>query len=106
MLARLRLLQARRTSVLTSAAVVAQVWRRPATQVALGRLLRGVDVQAMDDEAARRTGLLLAAAGGADVVDAHVASLVAHDDVVLTSDPDDLRHLLQVRGTRAAVLQV
>jgi len=48
-------------------------------------------------------GELLARAGSADVVDAHVALLVALADIVLTSDPGDIRALLQARGVPARV---
>lgn len=105
-LATLRVLQRRGTPLVTSAAAVAQVWRRPARQVELGRMIRGIGVRPLDDVVAKDVGVLLAAADGSDVVDAHVALLVASDDTLLTSDPGDLLRLLQARGTRAVVVTV
>jgi hypothetical protein len=94
----LRLAFAGDIPVVTSAAVVAQVWRRGARQAVLARTLRGVRVQALDAIAGRRVGELLASTGTADVVDAHLASLVNVGDTVLTSDEPDIRQLLATRA--------
>jgi len=51
-------------------------------------------------------GELLALAGSADVVDAHVALMTAPADLVLTSDPGDIRKLLQARKVPARVQRV
>jgi hypothetical protein len=40
------------------------------------------------------------------VVDAHVALMAAHADLILTSDPGDIRRLLQARGVSARVQAV
>lgn len=83
------------------ATVVAQVWRGGARQARLAQLLRGCDVSAMDEAAARATGELLGAAGTADPVDGSVAVLgVRLGAVVVTSDPDDIQHLLDQMGSR------
>lgn len=95
-----------REPLVTSAAVVAQVWRRPDRQVPLRLLLRAVEVRPLDEEAAPAVGSLLAAAGTADVVDAHLALLARHGDVVLTSDPGDLRRLLNTREVDVRMLTV
>lgn len=75
--------------------VIAQVWRGSARQARLARFLktRTHEVE-LGPTAARAVGLLCAATGTADIVDAHVV-LVArlHDAAILTSDPDDIRHL-------------
>ena len=92
------LVEARRSSapITVPAGCVAQVWRNPARQARTATLLRqsNVEIVALDDADARRVGLLLAATGTRDVVDAHVA-LCAHRTgrPVLTSDPDDIRRL-------------
>ncbi len=104
--AALRVLQRRRVPVVSSAAAVAQVWRRPARQVELTRMLRGIAIRPLDDAAAKDVGVLLAVTAGSDVVDAHVALLVALDDTLLTSDPGDLRRLLEARGLRAVVVAI
>jgi predicted nucleic acid-binding protein len=77
----------------TTAPVVAQVSRSP-QQVQLRRFLRGCEILAFDADQAHPVGSLLAAAGTADVVDAHLAIVAARTgSIVLTADPDDLRHL-------------
>jgi predicted nucleic acid-binding protein len=78
------------------AGVVGQVWRNPARQVRLVRLLATdeVKVHNLDLGAAKAAGHLCGAAGTADVVDASVVLLARqHDGVVLTSDSSDLRRI-------------
>jgi hypothetical protein len=86
--------------VLTSAAVVAQVIRNRARQVTLEKVLTGIEEQALDSEAARRVGHLLASSRTSDVVDAAVALLASPGDEVITSDPKDLRNLLPKRSIK------
>ncbi len=78
------------------AGVVGQVWRNPARQVRLVRLLATdeVAVHELDAEMAKAAGHLCGATGTADVIDASVV-LVArgHDGVVLTSDAGDIRDI-------------
>ena len=79
------------------AGVLAQAWREPARQALLATLLkrRYVIVVPLDAAAARATGILCAASGTSDVVDASVAlCALAHDDHVVTSDPIDLARLV------------
>jgi hypothetical protein len=104
--AQLRVLQQRGTPLRASAAVVGQVWRDGRRQANLARLLGGVGIEALGSDDGKRIGELLARAGPADVVDAHVALLVAPADVVLTGDPDDIRALLRARGVPARVQPV
>lgn len=101
--AQLRVLQQQGTPVRVSSAVVGQVWRDRSRQANLARILGGVDIDALAKEDGRRIGELLALAGSADVVDAHVALMTAPADLVLTSDPGDIRKLLQARGVPARV---
>jgi hypothetical protein len=102
--AMLRVLQHRRVPVGTSAAVVAQVWRDGRKQALLARVLSGVDVRALAPGDDRRTGELLGAAKTDDVIDAHLVLGVEDADRVLTSDPDDIAALLEVRGVDATVV--
>ena len=51
-------------------------------------------------------GELLAQSATADVVDAVLALLTRPGDRVLTSDPDDLRHLTTTLGVAAVVVPV
>ena len=78
------------------AGVVGQVWRRGKRQARLAQFLRAreVDVVALDDRLARACGELCGAAQTDDVIDASVV-LVArkYGDAIVTSDPNDLRHL-------------
>lgn len=104
--AQLRVLQQQGTPVRVSSAVVGQVWRDGSKQANLARVLAGVGVEALGRDDGRRIGELLALAGCADVVDAHVALMTAPADLVLTSDPRDIRKLLQARGVPARIQPV
>lgn len=90
----------------TSCAVVAQVWREGAKQARLALALKGIEVVPLDDDVDRRIGELLRDSGTADVVDGHVALLARAGDHVVTSHPDDLARLLDVRGVRADVHRI
>ena len=90
----------------TSAATVAQVWRDPARQARLARALAGFLERSLDPSAARECGLLLARAHTSDIADAAITLLVEDGDTVVTSDPDDIAHLLDTAGTQARVLPV
>lgn len=102
----LRVLQQHRIPLRTSAGVVAQVWRRGDRQARLAKVLAGIDVLAIDDTNDRAIGELLGRTRTGDVIDAHVALLVEPGDRLLTSDPGDLSHLLDVRNIEAMLVQV
>jgi hypothetical protein len=104
--AQLRVLQLRGTPIRVSSAVVGQVWRDGRKQANLARVLAGVGIEALGQDDGRRIGELLAQAASADVVDAHVALMAAHADLILTSDPGDIRQLMQARGVSARVQAV
>jgi hypothetical protein len=101
--AQLRVLQQRGTPVRVSSAVVGQVWRDGRKQANLARILAGAAIEPLGADDGKRIGELLALTGSADVVDAHVALMTAHGDLVLTSDPGDIRKLLQAAGVSARV---
>ncbi len=91
--------------------VIAQAWRGGSRQALLARALSHCDEVPMDGTLARATGLLCGEAGTADVVDASVALIAAARSrggpvALATSDPDDLRHLLQTLGAAARVVTV
>ncbi|HUZ52121.1 MAG TPA: hypothetical protein VMU94_06285 [Streptosporangiaceae bacterium] len=88
------------------APVVAQASRSPA-QVQLRRLLRGCDVIALTESGAHASGHLRGRAGTSDITDATVAQTAAdlHADV-LTSDPDDIRRLLQAARSASRIITV
>ena len=104
--AMLRVLQRDGVPIVTSAAVVAQAWRDPWRQVNLARALTGIDIAALDDDAAKKVGELLRANGTSDLADAHVALLVRPQDRVLTSDEDDIKALLRTRRVKAVTVRV
>lgn len=82
--------------VTVPATALAQVIRRPVRQARLARLIRqtSTDLVALDGPDATATGLLLATSGTDDIVDAHVVICARRaEQVVVTSDADDLRQL-------------
>jgi hypothetical protein len=99
----LRVAQQERIAIRTSPAAVAHVWRHGARQAQLARILAGVAAPPLDLATGKRLGLLLGATDSCDVVDAHIASLAQPGDRVLTSDPNDLRHLLDALSVVASV---
>lgn len=101
--AQLRVLHQLGTPLRASAAVVGQVWRDGRTQANLARVLAGVGIEPLSKDDGKRIGELLAQAGSPDVVDAHVALMAAPADLILTSDPGDIRTLLETRGVPARV---
>lgn len=87
-----RLLVQAATPLVTSAGVVAQVWRRGSGRpVPVAFLLRHVVVAPLDNRIARIIGRVLGESGTDDPVDAHVVLLARERGwSVLTSDPNDL----------------
>lgn len=87
------------------APVVAQAWRSGARQARLAQALAGCRPVDADMTMARRAGELLGRAKTSDVLDALVA-LAAHDRPgweVVTSDPDDIAHLLATLGSPRSI---
>ncbi|MGH9385484.1 MAG: PIN domain-containing protein [Vicinamibacterales bacterium] len=82
--------------VTVPATALAQALRNPARQVRLTRLIRqpSTDLVALDGPGATATGLLLAESKTDDIVDAHVVVCARRvGQVIVTSDPDDLKRL-------------
>jgi hypothetical protein len=105
MIARLRVAQQNALELRSNAMVVAQVWRdRKGRQANLARLLQAVDVRGVDQRDGRQAGLLLAATGTADAIDATVVLLAAPGDRILTSDPDDLTRLATAAANRPVIV--
>jgi hypothetical protein len=78
------------------AADLAQAWRGTSRQARLSRFLglANVSVVSLDDASARADGVLCGRSGISGVVDASVVICARlADQVVVTSDPDDLRRL-------------
>jgi hypothetical protein len=83
-------------SLAVPAGAVGQVWRDGRRQARLARFLGsdGVDIEILDDQRARHAGQLCGVRGTSDVIDASVVLCArARGHQIVTSDPDDLRHL-------------
>ncbi len=90
----------------TTAPVVGQVSRSD-RQVQLHRFLSGCEVVPFAPSQAHAVGALLAAAGGADVVDAHLVLVAgASRAAVLTSDAADLSALSTCLPTPVRILSL
>jgi hypothetical protein len=105
MLARLLAAQREDDELRTHPMVVAQVWRDPrGRQSMLARLLRSVEVVPINDTLGRQCGELLGITASSDPIDAAVVLIARDGEAVITSDPDDLRHL--ARAAQRSVLIV
>lgn len=93
------------------AGVIAQAWRDGSRQALLARALGHCDPVPLEGSLARATGLLCGRANTADIVDASVALIAAARSqtgptALVTSDPTDLRHLLQTLGVSVRLVTV
>jgi hypothetical protein len=83
--------------------VLGQAWRG-GPQAGLSRLVRGCRIEPLTEQQARAAGAALAASGGNDLVDAAVVVIaLAREDLVVTSDPGDLRRIAAAIGRHLAV---
>jgi hypothetical protein len=99
MVARLRAAERCGLELRSNGAVVAQVWRdHSGRQAALSRLLRSVDVRAVDRAQGQIAGVLLERAGRGDALDATVVAIANTGDRIATSDPEDIRALVAASG--------
>ena len=104
MRARHRALLEQREVPTAPAPVVAQGWRGGPRQALLAKLLVGCNVEALDNGRARLVGVPAARAGARDVVDAAVVEgALRRHDVVISSDPEDLRSIAGAVGHRLEV---
>jgi hypothetical protein len=89
-----------------STVVLGRAWRG-GPQAQLLRLLRGCRTEPFSESEARSAGAALAASAVSDLVDAAVVvTALARADVVVTSDPDDLRHIAAAVGRSLSVYVV
>jgi hypothetical protein len=80
--------------------VLAQAWRG-GPQPGLSKALKGCDVSPDDQQIGRAAGVVCAASGTSDVVDAIVVATAARFQAsVVTSDPGDLTHLAHSIGVK------
>lgn len=107
MMARLRQAQRAGLALRSTGIVLAQVWRDPAgRQANLARVLKAVDVRAVDDTLGRQAGALLGQADMTDAVDASIVAVAETGDRVLTSDADDIRRLVTASGRSILVVPI
>jgi hypothetical protein len=105
MIARLRASQQAGLELRSTGVVITQVWRDPAERQAnLARLLKSVDIRAVDEPLGRAAGVLLGRAGMTDAVDASVVAVSTAGDRVLTSDASDIRPLVAASGRSILVV--
>jgi hypothetical protein len=91
--------------VIVPAPAAAQAVREPQRQARLMLALKGCDVMPFGKDSVNMAGVLLAGAGRSDVVDAFVVLAAARTEAaVVTTDGDDIRHLLDTLGVRLPVL--
>jgi predicted nucleic acid-binding protein len=92
--------------IIVPAPVAAQVVRDPRRQARLMLTLRGCEIVPFEEDDVSTVGQLLARSGTSDVVDGFVAlTAVKEGAAVVTSDPDDIAHLLETLGVRLPVLR-
>ncbi len=107
MIARLRFAQQQGLELRTTGPVVAQVWRDPrGRQVNLARVLSAVDVKPVDERLGRDAGVLLGRSDTEDAIDATVVAISEAGDRLLTSDPRDLRRLVDASGRGIQIVTV
>lgn len=105
MVARLRAAQQAGLELRSTGVVITQVWRDPAgRQANLARLLKSVDVRAVDDHLGKQAGVLLGRAGMDDAVDASVVAVAATGDRILTGDVGDIGPLADASGRSILVV--
>jgi predicted nucleic acid-binding protein len=83
--------------------VLGQVWRG-GPQVQLSRFLRGCRIEPFTEAQARAAGEALAGSDGRDLIDAAVVvTALAREDLIVTSDPGDLRQIASAIGRTLTV---
>jgi hypothetical protein len=86
--------------------VLAQVWRG-GPQPLLSRLLAGCWIEPLEGDLGRDAGKACGKAGTSDVVDAIVVvGALGRDDVVVTSDLDDLRRVAHALRRRIDLCRI
>ncbi len=105
MVARLRMAQQAGLELRSTGVVITQVWRDSAgRQANLARLLKSVDIHAVDGRLGKEAGLLLGRAATTDAVDASVVAVSATGDRILTGDAGDIRPLVAASGRSILVV--
>jgi hypothetical protein len=100
-----------KSEVSVPAGALAQAWRDGARQALLARALKHCDEVPLDGSLARAAGILCGRASTNDIIDASVAVIGAARSrrgavVIVTSDPGDLAHLIDVLDVRVAIASI
>lgn len=99
--------QAQRAVPIVPTIVLGQVWRGVPREVALVRALKVCQPHVLDVTTAKLGGQLCGVAGTSDLADAVVAVLaLRYDAPIVTSDPDDLRRLVEAAGRKLEIFVV
>jgi predicted nucleic acid-binding protein len=94
-----------RRGIHVPAVVVGQAWRDARRQVRLGKFLAGCRVEPVGLDVAKAAGVLCGRARTADIVDAIVVVMAAAlGAIVWTSDPEDIRALVDAQDTKPALV--
>ena len=93
-------------SMIVTTPVLTQVWQSGPRQAGLCRFLKGCQLDSPSESVAKRAGELLGRAGTSDAVDALVVATAIEMEAatIFTSDPDDLKALLEVSEATAPPL--
>jgi len=89
----------------THAGVVGQVWRGHPRQTRLARALRGIEVGVLDEDLGWAAGVLLGAAGLADVIDAALVLIANDGDDIVTADSTDIARLAAAADRHVEVVR-
>ncbi len=90
----------------THGGIVGQVWRAPARQAGLARVLRAATIVPLGASLGRDAGRLLATSGTTDVIDAALVAIASEGDRIATSDPGDIQVLLNAARMSAEVIRI
>lgn len=78
--------------------VLGQAWRG-GPQARLSRLVHGCLIEPFTEQQARAAGAALTRSGSSDLIDAAVVTTaLERNDMIVTSDPDDLRRIASALG--------
>jgi predicted nucleic acid-binding protein len=95
-----RFLEKKRELILPSP-VLAQAWRGGSRQATLGRVLKSCAVEPTSEATARNAGVILGLSRTSDAIDAIVvATAIAYNATIVTTDPDDIGLLWGASGTK------
>lgn len=87
--------------------VLTQAWRDGGKQARLSKLLGGCEIEPTSEGTAKAAGVLLGTSGTSDAIDAIVvATALALDAHILTSDPKDLNRLAAAANARLTLIVV